>query len=244
MVVVTRGTDDSAYFEHGRIAEACGVPLLTLADCQVKNGEVRSRSDGQRIDVIYRRFDEDYVDTDLPELKDVYLEGRVEFVNGFGVGVADDKAIFPFVPEIIEAHLGEKPILATAPTYSLTEDESRSEAIERLPEMVLKPREGYGAQGLLIGPEAGRDEIEAARSNVRENPTGFVVQETLEFSTHVLDEVSEDSSGEVFIDLRAFVLPALGYLMPGGLTRVARPGTRVVNSTAGGGCKDTWVLEG
>jgi len=244
VAVVTRGSGDSAYFEHSRIAEACGVSLLTLADCHVRDGEVRARSDGRRIDVIYRRFDEDYVDTDLPELKNVYLEGRVGFVNGFGVGVADDKAIFPFVPEMIEAYLGERPILSNAPTYSLAEEESRAEAMERLPEMVLKPREGYGAQGLLIGPEAGREEIEDARRNVRKNPTGFVVQETLEFSTHVLDEGSDDAAEEVFIDLRTFVLPALGYLMPGGLTRVARPGTRVVNSTAGGGCKDTWVLEG
>ena len=191
VAVVTRGREDSAYIEHSRIAEACGLPLLTLADCYVKNGEVRSRWDGRRIDVIYRRFDEDYVDTDLPELKKVYLEGRVRFANGFGVGVADDKAIFPFVPEMIDAHLGERPILANATTYALTEEEPRSEAIERLPEMVLKPHEGYGAQGLLIGPEAGRKEIEAARRNVRENPTGFVVQETLEFSAHILDETSE-----------------------------------------------------
>jgi len=124
----------------------------------------------------------------------------------------------------------------------LTEEESRSEALERLPELVLKPREGYGAQGLLIGPEADQEEIEDARRNAHNDPIGFVVQETLEFSTHVLDEDRPDE--EVFIDLRAFVLPALGYLMPGGLTRVARPGTRVVNSTAGGCSKDTWALEG
>lgn len=243
VAVVTRGSGDAAFFEHDRIAEACGLPLLTLADCYVRGGEVRARPDGRRLDVIYRRFDEDYVDTDLPELEKVYLEDRVRFVNGFGAGVADDKAIFPYVPKMIEACLGERPILANAPTYSLTEEEPRSEALERLPELVLKPRQGYGAQGLLVGPEASREEVRDARHSVRKNPTGFVAQETLEFSTHVLDGDGGSDREEVFIDLRAFVLPALGYVMAGGLTRVARPGTRVVNSTAGGGCKDTWVLE-
>jgi uncharacterized circularly permuted ATP-grasp superfamily protein len=120
VAVVTRGDGDPAYFEHNRLAVACGLRLLTLADCQVRDGEVRDRSNGRRIDVIYRRFDEDYVETDLPELEGVYLEGRVNFVNAFGVGVADDKAVFPYVPAMIERYLGEEPILNNVRTFSLS----------------------------------------------------------------------------------------------------------------------------
>jgi uncharacterized circularly permuted ATP-grasp superfamily protein len=242
VAVVTRGDGDPAYFEHNRLAVACGLRLLTLADCQVRDGEVRDRSDGRRIDVIYRRFDEDYVETDLPELEGVYLEGRVNFVNAFGVGVADDKAVFPCVPAMIERYLGEEPILNNVRTFSLSDPEQRAEVLERLEELVIKPREGYGGKGLVIGPEADREELERARRDVKDNPTGFVAQETLDFSTHV---VSSKGPGleEAFVDLRAFVLPAAGYVMPGGLTRVAQPGTHVVNSSSGGSFKDTWVLE-
>jgi uncharacterized circularly permuted ATP-grasp superfamily protein len=244
IAVVTRGGEDPAFFEHSRIAEACGIAVLTLGDCRVCNGALVAREDGRRLNVIYRRFDEDYVDTDLPELNRVYLEGNVGFANALGVGVADDKAVFPYVPAMIERYLGETPILANAPTYSLAEDEARAQVLERLPEMVIKPREGYGGQGLVVGPEARSGEIDAARRKIRKDPTQFVAQETLDFSTHLLKGEADGAPDEVFVDLRAFVLPVVGYLKPGGLTRVAKPGTRVVNSTAGGSCKDTWVLEG
>ena len=244
LAVVTRGEGDSAYFEHRRIAEACGMRLLTLADCYVQDGEVRDRADGRRIDAIYRRFDEDYVSTELPELEELYQAGRVSFENAFGVGVADDKAVFPYVPTMIERYLEEEPVLENVPTLSLSEPEQREEALERLEELVLKPREGYGGQGIVIGPEADREDLENARRAAKENPTAFVAQETLDFSTHVLGWASDDPGPvEAFVDLRAFVLPAEDYVLPGGLTRVASPGTRVVNSSAGGSFKDTLVLE-
>ena len=242
VAVVTRGERDSAFFEHERIARSCGLPLLTLSDCSVKRGEVVTRPDGRRLDAMYRRFDEDYVDSDLPEMKRVYLEGKIGFANAFGAGVADDKAVFPFVPAMIEHHLGESPILKNAPTHSLLEPEKRAEVLDRLPELVLKPREGYGAQGMLIGPEASREEVAEAARRVKENPSGFVAQEFLDFSTHLTHD-GRSEPGEAFVDLRAFVLPALDHVMAGGLTRVARPGTRVVNSSVGGSSKDTWVLE-
>ena len=241
VVVITRGGGDPAFFEHRRIAQACGIAVMTLDECMVSEGFVYAREGGRRIDVIYRRFDEDYIDTDLPGLQSVYLEGNVALVNAPGVGVADDKTVFPYVPAMIEEYLGEAPILQNAPTYALTEEETRTEIIERLPEMVVKPREGYGAQGLMVGPEALPEDIDAARRNINRDPTQFIAQETLDFSTHVL-KADGEASAEVFVDLRAFVLPAIGYLMPGGLTRVAQPGTRVVNSTAGGSSKDTLVL--
>ena len=242
VAVVTRGEGDSAYFEHARIAQACNLKLLTLADCEVRGGEVRDRSDGRRIDVIYRRFDEDYIETDLPELETVYREGKVNLVNAPGVGVADDKAIFPYVPAMIERYLGEKPLIKNAPTFSPSEPDQREEVLDRLEDLVLKPREGYGGKGLVVGPEADREDLERARREVKENPIDFVAQEFLDLSTHAM---KNDWPGleEAFIDLRLFVLPAIGYVMPGGLTRVAKPGTRVVNSSAGGNFKDTWVLE-
>jgi carboxylate-amine ligase len=172
----------------------------------------------------------------------VYLEGRVNIVNALCVGVADDKAVFPYVPTMIERYLGEKPLLENAPTLSPVEPEDKEEILDRLEELVLKPREGYGGQGLVVGPEADREVLEKARRQVEENPTGFVAQEFLDFSTHVLKGEGSEFE-EAFIDLRAFVLPAIGYVMPGGLTRVASPGTRVVNSSAGGSFKDTLVLE-
>jgi uncharacterized circularly permuted ATP-grasp superfamily protein len=242
VAVVSRGEGDSAYFEHSRIATACNIRLLTLADCEVRSGEVRDCSDGRRIDVIYRRFDEDYIETDLPELETVYREGRVNIVNALGVGVADDKAVFPYVPAMIERYLGEKPLLKNVPTLSPTEPEEREEVRDRLDELVLKPREGAGGQGLVIGPEADRQDLEDAHRETEDNPTNFVAQEFLDFSTHVLKGKGSRLE-EAFIDFRAFVLPAIGYIMPGGLTRVANPGTRVVNSSAGGSFKDTWVLE-
>jgi uncharacterized circularly permuted ATP-grasp superfamily protein len=242
VAVVSRGEEDSAYFEHSRIAAACNFRLLTLAGCEVRGEEVRDRSDGCRIDVIYRRFDEDYMETDLPELEAVYLEGKVNIVNAPGVGVADDKAVFPYVPTMIEHYLGEKPLLNNAPTFSPSQPEHKAEVLDRLEDLVLKPREGYGGKGLVIGPEAGPEDLEQARHEMEENPLNYSAQEFLDFSTHVL---KNDGAGleEAFIDLRAFVLPAIGYVMPGGLTRVASPGTHVVNSSAGGSFKDTWVLE-
>lgn len=243
IAIVTSGPGDSAYFEHSRIAERCGIRLLTLGECRIEDGEVRARSDGARIDVIYRRVEGGYVVADLPELERVYHEGGVGFANALGVGVADDKAVFPYVPAMIEHYLGEKPILNNAPTISLADPEQRSEALERLPELVLKLREGYGGLGVIIGPETDRETLENARRDVLKNPEGFVAQECLDFSTHVLDDGDGGPPGESFVDLRAFVLPAVDYVMPGGLTRVAKPGTRVVNSSSGGSFKDTWVLE-
>ncbi|HET7478055.1 MAG TPA: circularly permuted type 2 ATP-grasp protein [Rubrobacteraceae bacterium] len=243
IAIVTSGPGDSAYFEHRRIAERCGIRLLTLDECCIEGGEVRMRSDGTRIDVIYRRVEGGYVVADLPELERVHREGRVGFANALGVGVADDKAVFAYVPAMIEHYLGEKPILNNAPTISLADPEQRAETLDRLPELVLKPREGYGGLGVIIGPEADRETLDEARRNVEKNPEGFVAQECLDFSMHVLDDGDGGQPGASFVDLRAFVLPAVDYVMPGGLTRVAKPGTRVVNSSSGGSFKDTWVLE-
>ena len=193
------------------------------------------------MDVIYRRFEDGYFTTDLPEVEALYRAGKVALANAPGVGVGDDKAVFPYVPAMMERYIGEEPILKSAHTLWLGDPEHLSDALARLPELVVKPREGFGAQGVLIGPEADREAVEHTLRAIEENPAGFVAQECLDFSTHVLDDT--DDTSEAFVDLRAFVLPAADYVMPGGLTRVASPGTRVVNSSAGGSFKDTWVLE-
>lgn len=243
VAVFTGGPRDATFFEHRRIAEACGFRLLTPDGYRVVGGEVVDRSDDKRVDVVYWRMDDACAVSDLPDLERVYREGGVGLANAPGVGIVDDKAVFPYVPGMIRHYLHEEPVLSDVPTISLADPERCSEALERLPEMVLKPREGYGGLGVVVGPEASREELEKARRDVRENPAGFIVQECLDFSTHVLDDGDGSKPTESFVDLRAFVLPGMNYAMPGGLTRVAKPGTRVVNSSSGGSFKDTWVLE-
>ena len=177
----------------------------------------------------------------LPEgLIEAYRRGNVGLVSFPGVGVADDKAVFPYVPAMIEHYLGETPLLANAPTLSLADPEGMAEARERLPELVIKPREGYGGRGGRRLPRGrAKPEMRQAWAEVEKDPLGYVVQECLDFSRHVMD----DPEDERYVDLRAFVLPAIGYVLPGGLTRVAQSGSRVVNSSSGGSFKDTWVLE-
>lgn len=244
LAVLTAGPEDPAYFEHGRVAEACSIPLLTPSEVAVEGDRVVG-PDGAPIHALYRRVDGGYAVSDVPGLERALGRRTVGLANALGVGVADDKAVYPYVGAMIRTYLGEEPLLGDVATIPLADPERREEALERLPELVLKPREGYGGLGVVIGPETGAETIEQARRDVRENPEGYVAQECLDFSMHLLDDV--DGGGrprESYIDLRAFVLPAVGYVLPGGLTRVARPGTRVVNSSSGGSFKDTWVLEG
>ncbi|AHY46056.1 hypothetical protein RradSPS_0773 [Rubrobacter radiotolerans] len=246
IVLLTSGKNDSAYFEHARLATRCGFELLTADGLEVGRKEVRTRRTGRRVDVIYRRVDDGGIVREIEGLGRVCRENNVAIVNAPGVGVADDKGVFPYVPEMIRTYLGEEPHLNSARTIALADPEGREEALERLPELVLKPREGYGGLGVLIGPEADREEIEEARRKVRKEPGAFVAQECLDFSTHLTDPPEGRPGapfGRSYIDLRAFVLPVVGYVMPGGLTRVAKAGTRVVNSSSGGGLKDTWVLK-
>lgn len=242
LAVLTSGRDDPAFFEHERIARECGLRLLAPDALYADGDEVRVKPDDRRVDVIYRRLEDGYLASDLPEIEELFYRGKVALVNAPGVGVADDKAVFPYVPAMIERYLGERPVLQNAPTLALDDPGQLSDALERLKELVVKPREGFGGKGILIGPEATPDDMEQTRKAMKANPAGFVAQECLDFSTHVLDG-DADEAVEAFVDLRAFVLPVVGYVMPGGLTRVATPGTRVVNSSAGGSIKDTWVLE-
>jgi len=246
VAVLTGGPGDPAYFEHRRISSACGFALLGPGDAEVRDGAFVSLKDGRSFDVLYRRLDEDLMDEAFPGLRELWVEGSVVLANALGVGIADDKGVFPYVPEMIRQYLGEEPILSNARTISLAEPDERERALRNLEALVLKPREGYGGKGVLIGPEAEPEELHEAHREVEEKPEGFVAQKALLFSTHVLDDAFESPNGAepeaAFVDLRAFVLPEAGYVLPGGLTRMARAGTRVVNSSSGGSFKDTWVL--
>ncbi|SFV15908.1 circularly permuted type 2 ATP-grasp protein [Pseudoduganella namucuonensis] len=254
VVVLTPGMHNSAYFEHAFLAQQMGVALAHGQDLYVADDTVymRTTRGPKRVDVIYRRIDDDYLDPrafraestlGVPGLLDVVRAGRVGLANAIGTGVADDKSIYPFVPDMIEFYLGEKPILNNVPTYQCRRKEDLAYTLAHLPELVVKEVHGAGGYGMLVGPASTRAEIEAFRLRLLANPSGYIAQPTLALSacpTYV-----EAGVAPRHIDLRPFVLSGKTVSMvPGGLTRVAlREGSLVVNSSQGGGTKDTWILE-
>lgn len=255
IVVLTPGHFNSAYYEHSFIAEEMGVTLVVGSDLFVEDGMVymRTTTGPERVDVIYRRIDDSFLDPKafrpdsmlgVPGLMDAYRQGNVTIVNAPGTGVADDKAIYCYVPEIIEFYLGEKPILPNVPTYRCGVAEDYDYAMAHMQDLVFKEVHGSGGYGMLIGPAASSDEIEAYRHRVQSDPKAFVAQPTLALST--CPTLVEAGIAPRHVDFRPFAL--LGNdvrLTPGGLTRVAmREGSLVVNSSQGGGVKDTWVLSG
>jgi uncharacterized circularly permuted ATP-grasp superfamily protein len=227
--VLTDGPDNAAYWEHGRLAEALGVPLLEPDELDV-----------DAVDVVYRRTNADRVDTPVGRL----LTGRVAVVNAFGVGVGDDKLAHAYVEDMVRYYLGEEPLVRSVRTYDLCVPEVLEEALDRLEELVVKPRDGYGGEGVIICPHAEPADIERIRREVQEAPGDFIAQELVALSCHptVVD-------GEVVprhVDLRPFVFldgEGSASVLPGGLTRVAfDEGALVVNSSQNGGAKDTWVM--
>ena len=254
VVVMTPGMHNSAYFEHAFLAQQMGVALVEGQDMYVTDNTVymRTTRGPKRVDVIYRRIDDDYLDPrafrsdstlGVPGLLEVVRAGRVGLANAIGTGVADDKSIYPFVPEMIEFYLGEKPILNNVPTYQCRKKEDLAYTLANLHELVVKEVHGAGGYGMLVGPASTKAEIEAFRARVVANPEGYIAQPTLALSacpTYV-----ESGVAPRHIDLRPFVLSGKTVSMvPGGLTRVAlEEGSLVVNSSQGGGTKDTWILE-
>ena len=254
VVVMTPGMHNSAYFEHAFLAQQMGVALVQGQDLYVADDTLymRTTRGPKRVDVIYRRIDDDYLDPlafrpestlGVPGLLDVVRAGRVGLANAIGTGVADDKSIYPFVPDMIEFYLGEKPILNNVPTYQCRKKEDLAYTLAHLPELVVKEVHGAGGYGMLVGPASTRAEIEAFRERLVANPAGYIAQPTLALSacpTYV-----ESGIAPRHIDLRPFVLSGKTVSMvPGGLTRVAlQEGSLVVNSSQGGGTKDTWILE-
>jgi len=255
VVVLTPGMYNSAYFEHAFLAQQMGVELVEGQDLFVKDDFVymRTTQGPMRIDVIYRRVDDDFLDPEVfrPDstlgcagLMRAYRAGNVVICNGVGTGVADDKSIYPYVPKMVEFYLGEKPILKNVPTYMCRNKDDLDYTLANLKDLVVKEVHGAGGYGMLIGPAATQAEINEFRAALLARPDGYIAQPTLSLSTS--PTFVDAGIAPRHIDLRPFVLSAKEVQMvPGGLTRVAlKEGSLVVNSSQGGGTKDTWILEG
>lgn len=254
VVVLTPGMHNSAYFEHAFLAQQMGVELVEGKDLFVKDNfcYMHTTRGPQRVDVIYRRVDDDYLDPKAFRaestlgcvgLMDVYRAGHINICNGVGTGVADDKSIYPYVPKMIEFYLGEKPILNNVPTYMCRDKNDLSYVLANMHELVVKEVHGAGGYGMLVGPASTKAEVEMFKKAVQANPAGYIAQPTLSLSS--CPTFVESGIAPRHIDLRPYVLCGKEVQMvPGGLTRVAlKEGSLVVNSSQGGGTKDTWVLE-
>ncbi len=254
VVILTPGQYNSAYFEHAFLAQQMGVELVDGNDLFVKNETVfmRTTEGPKRVDVIYRRIDDDYLDPQafradsmlgVPGLFSACRAGAVTLANAVGTGIADDKAIYVHVPKMIRFYCGEEPILSNVPTWELSKPEDFKYVLAHLPELVVKEVHGSGGYGMLVGPTSSTDEIKLFREKIIANPNGYIAQPTLALST--CPTYVESGVAPRHIDLRPYVLSGREITMvPGGLTRVAlKEGSLVVNSSQGGGTKDTWVLE-
>ncbi len=254
VVVLTPGMYNSAYFEHAFLAQQMGIELVEGQDLFVKDDFVfmRTTQGPKRVDVIYRRLDDDFLDPQVfrptstlgcAGLLSVVRKGNVTLSNAIGTGVADDKSIYAYVPKMIEFYLGEKPILNNVPTWLCRDKDDLKYVLDHLPELVVKEVHGAGGYGMLVGPAASKQEIADFRMHLLANPSNYIAQPTLSLST--CPTFVDQGIAPRHIDLRPFVLSGKDVQMvPGGLTRVAlKEGSLVVNSSQGGGTKDTWVLE-
>jgi uncharacterized circularly permuted ATP-grasp superfamily protein len=254
VVVLTPGMYNSAYFEHAFLAQQMGIELVEGSDLFV-DGEyvyMRTTRGPKRVDVIYRRVDDDFLDPEVfradsqlgvKGLLRAYRAGKVTLANAIGTGVADDKSIYPFVPDMIKFYLGEEPVIDNVPTFQCRKPAELDHVLAHIDELVVKEVHGAGGYGMLIGPAASRAEIDDFKAKLKAMPDGYIAQPTLALSacpTYVANGIAPRH-----IDLRPFVLSGKQVqIVPGGLTRVAlREGSLVVNSSQGGGTKDTWVLE-
>ncbi len=253
VVVLTPGAFNSAYYEHSFLADLMGVELVEPSDLFVDEGRVwmRTTKGPDLVDVIYRRIDDDFIDPlafkaesllGVPGIFNVYRSGGVTLCSAPGAGVADDKAIYVFVPEMIKFYLGETPILENVPTWRCADPDHCAHVLDNIEELVIKEVHGSGGYGMLIGPKATADERAEFAKRVREDPADFIAQPTLDLST--VPVLASDGIGGRHVDFRPYCLVGRNVrLVPGGLTRVAlKEGSLVVNSSQGGGVKDTWVL--
>jgi carboxylate-amine ligase len=259
VALLSAGWEDSAWFEHTFLAEELGIPLVQTSDLSVREGKLFRHigSDVHPVDVLYARMDEDMLLSSTgydagalrPGLLEAVTNGTLTIANALGNGVADDKAIYAYVPAMIEYYLGEKPALAQVPTWICAERAQRDYVLDNIAELVVKPIDGHGGAGVVIGPEAGADALEVRRRELQNQPERYIAQQAIALSTHP----TFDGEGLYphHVDLRAFVHLRSGsddtvtaHVMPAGLTRVAARGSRIVNSSSGGGSKDTWILTG
>lgn len=255
VAVLTPGIHNSAYYEHSFLADQMGVELVEGHDLKVVDGRVAMRTTRgyQAIDVLYRRVDDDYLDPltfrpdsllGVPGIMDVYRAGGITIANAPGTGIADDKAIYSYMPDIVEFYTGEKAILKNVPTWRCSEKDALAYVLDNLADLVVKEVHGSGGYGMLVGPAASKKEIAAFREKLMAKPDYYIAQPTLSLSTVPI--FTKAGLAPRHVDLRPFALvsPQRIDLTPGGLTRVAlKKGSLVVNSSQGGGTKDTWVLE-
>jgi uncharacterized circularly permuted ATP-grasp superfamily protein len=255
VVLLTPGVYNSAYYEHSFLADKLGVELVEGRDLFVKDDVVHMRTTqgSKRVDVIYRRIDDDFLDPlafrpdtalGVPGLMSAYQAGQVTLANAVGTGIADDKAVYSYMPAIMKFYLGEEPILNNVPTWRCREADHLAYVLEHLEELVVKEVHGSGGYGMLIGPKADKTTCAAFRAKLKANPKNFIAQPTLALST--CPTCVEEGVAPRHVDLRPFVLVGRDKIriVPGGLTRVAlQKGSLVVNSSQGGGTKDTWVLD-
>ncbi|WP_375476904.1 circularly permuted type 2 ATP-grasp protein [uncultured Jatrophihabitans sp.] len=256
VVVLTPGVYNSAYFEHAWLARAMGVELVEGRDLVCSGGVVRMRDTfgERRVDVIYRRVDDEYLDPvqfrsdsmlGCPGLLTAARAGNVTIANAVGNGVADDKLIYTYLPDLVRYYLGEEPVLPNVDTWRLEDEGALEEVLDRLDELVVKPVDGAGGKGLMIGPQASSVELAAMRQRLVAEPRGWIAQPVVQLST--VPTLIDDAIAPRHVDLRPFAVNDGDdvWVLPGGLTRVALPaGSLVVNSSQGGGSKDTWVLAG
>ncbi len=255
VVVLTPGPFNSAYYEHSFLADEMGVELVEGADLLVRDETVfmRTTAGPKRVDVIYRRVDDEFLDPTVfradstlgvPGLIGAYRAGRVTLANAPGAGIADDKAVYPFVPEMIRFYLSEEPILSNVPTFMCERDDERAHVLANLDRLVVKLARGSGGYGMLVGPHATDAQRATFAERIRAKPADYIAQPTLALST--VPTLSDAGPAPRHVDLRPFVLFGRDQvrIVPGGLTRVAlTEGSLVVNSSQGGGTKDTWVLD-
>ena len=255
VAVLTPGIYNSAYFEHAFLADQMGAQLVEGSDLRVVDGRVamRTTSGYKAVDVIYRRVDDEFLDPltfnpdsvlGVPGIMDVYRAGKITIANAPGTGVCDDKAIYSFMPEIVEFYTGEKPLLPNVETWRCADEDSLKYVLENLADLVVKEVHGSGGYGMLVGPASTKKEIEEFRARIVADPQGYIAQPTLSLSTCPI--FTKKGLAPRHVDLRPYVLvsPNKIDITPGGLTRVAlKEGSLVVNSSQGGGTKDTWVLK-
>lgn len=253
VVLLTEGIHNSAYFEHAFLAQQMGVELVEIRDLVVADGYLKMRTTKglQRVDVVYRRIDDFQLDptvlgfdseSGIPGLMEVYKAGRVAIANAMGTGIADDKVIYAFVPEMIRYYLHEDSILPNVETYLCWDQQQQNHVLANLDKLVVKPAGGYGGVGMLVGPSATPEELQDFATRIKANPRSYIAQRTLGLS-RVPTLINDHFEGR-HVDLRPYILYGEDiYVHPGGLTRVAlKKGSLVVNSSQGGGSKDTWVL--
>jgi len=255
VAVLTPGIYNSAYYEHAFLADQMGAELVEGSDLRVVDGRVQMRTTAgfQPIDVLYRRVDDDFLDPltfnpqsmlGVPGIMDVYRSGGITIANAPGTGIADDKAIYSFMPEIVEFYTGEKPLLPNVPTWRCADADSLAYVLDNIADLVVKEVHGSGGYGMLIGPTSSSREIARFKDKLKARPDNYIAQPTLALSTVPI--FTKAGLAPRHVDLRPFVLvsPNGIDITPGGLTRVAlKKGSLVVNSSQGGGTKDSWVLE-